>query len=41
MLGVLIEPRHHFSVPQGWIVLGITYPIELANMTAILGYGSN
>jgi hypothetical protein len=41
MLGVLIEPRHHFSVPQGWIVLGIANSIKFSDVTAILGYGSN
>jgi hypothetical protein len=41
MACVLIQPSHHLFVTLGRIVDGIGYSIELAHMTAILGYGSN
>ena len=41
MACVLIQPSHHFFVSLSWVVNGVSYPIELAHMTAILGYGSN
>jgi hypothetical protein len=38
---IVFEPLNHLLMALCWIVDGITYPIELAHMTAILGYGSD
>jgi hypothetical protein len=38
---IVFEPLDHLLMALGRIVNGVAYPIKLADMTAILGYGSN